>query len=118
MNAAEDEWLLSSHSIQCGCPMSLWRAGLTNLCSQWHMLSSQGVICALHPLAQTAAGLGAQKAAGAKILPQADGFTQEAAFSGPAELRSCQVPAELEIKASLFLFLLLSPHLTTAHKHL
>lgn len=76
------------------------------------------MICALHTLAQTAARLGAQKKARARILPQADGSTQEAAISRSAELRSCQVPTELEIKASPFFFLLLFPHLTTAHKHL
>lgn len=33
MNTAKDGWLLSSASTQWGCPTSLQRAGLTNLCS-------------------------------------------------------------------------------------
>lgn len=86
MNTAEDKWLLNSHSIQCGRPVSLWRAGLTNLCSPTvaHAQQERDDLCLAPLLSQAAAGLGAQKKPGARILPPADGSTQEAEVSGPS----------------------------------
>lgn len=84
----------------------------------WHMLSRKGTICALQPCkrwdSQAAAGLGAQKKPGARILPPANDRTctlwdSGSQCPGPVELRSYQVPAEQETASSLSLLPSFSP---------
>lgn len=84
----------------------------------WHMLHRRGVIPALHSHkqwdSQAAAWLGVQKKLGARNLPLADSriCTLRGSGSrrpGPVELRSCQVPTELETTSSLFFPLSSSP---------